>query len=176
MNSTIFSPSMKVALFVDVQNLYYGSKQQYNSRVDYAALLEWVMRGRSLIRAIAYIVESEDNDQTGFKNSLRAAGFEVMSKQLIRRQDGSSKGNWDIAIAVDAMTIAPKVDAVVIASGDGDFMYLAEYLRNNGCRVEAVGFESSTSRLLSEAVHEFRNITPDICTYDTKPSRRQPTR
>lgn len=164
-----FSPSMKVAVLVDVQNLYYGALTEYDSRVNYGKFIDWLVRDRTLTRAIAYIVEAEDSNQAAFKNVLRDLGFEIMSKPLIRRVDGSSKGNWDLAIAMDAVSIAPKVDAVVLATGDGDFMYVAEYLRNHGCRVEAAGFESSTSQNLINSVNEFRYISSDVC---EKPKQR----
>jgi uncharacterized LabA/DUF88 family protein len=161
-----FSPNMRVAVFVDVQNLFYGSQQEYDKRLDYINFLEWCVKKRSLIRAIAYIVEDADKDQSRFKTMLKSIGFEIMSKPLIRRTDGSSKGNWDIAIAVDAVAVAPKVDAIVLATGDGDFMYLAEYLRNQGCRVEACGFTKSTSRNLIDSVDHFESIPQELCTYN----------
>lgn len=169
-----FSPSMKVAVLVDVQNLYYGAISEYEGRLNYGKFLEWMVRGRTLTRAIAYIVEAEDSNQAAFKHILKDLGFEIMSKPLIRRVDGSSKGNWDLAIAMDAVSIAPKVDAVVLATGDGDFMYVAEYLRNHGCRVEATGFASSTSTHLIDSVNEFRYVTPELCDKsEPKPKRRR---
>ena len=158
-----FSPNMKVAVFVDAQNLYYGAISQYSGRVNYSRFLDWLVRDRMLTRAIIYTVEADDSNQEAFKFVLRDLGFEVMSKPLIRRADGSSKGNWDLAIAMDAVSIAPKVDTVILATGDGDFMYVAEYLRNHGCRVEAAGFETSTSKLLVNSVNEFRYIPEDVC-------------
>lgn len=171
MSRQSFSPSMKVAVFVDVQNLYYGALSEYDARLNYGKFIDWVVRDRTLTRAIAYIVEAEDSNQNAFKNVLRTHGFEIMSKPLIRRADGSSKGNWDLAIAMDAVSIAPKVDAVVLATGDGDFMYVAEYLRNHGCRVEAAGFESSTSENLVNSVNEFRYISDEVCEKPKRSSR-----
>ncbi len=165
-----FSPSMKIAIFLDVQNLYYGALNEYKARLNYNKFIEWITRGRIITRVIAYVVEAEDSNQEGFKNALKDLGVEVMSKPLIRRSDGSSKGNWDLAIAMDAVSIAPKVDTIVLATGDGDFMYVADYLRNHGCRVEAAGFERSTSTNLVDAVNEYRYIPAELC--DTKRDKR----
>lgn len=152
----------RVAVFIDVQNYYYGSKDEFKAKVDYHALMNYILDGRDMIRGIAYIVETKTNNQHQFKEVLKELGLEVRTKQLIERSDGSTKGNWDIAITVDAMLIAPRVDTVVIASGDGDFMYLAEALKNMGCKVEAYGFRSSTSDFLRKSVTEYHDLPKSI--------------
>ena len=162
------SKSERVAIFADVQNLYYGSQQEYNSRLDFRKFLDWAVAERSMIRAVAYIVEDGEHDQEAFKAMLWDAGFEIRSKPLIKRRDGSKKGNWDIAIAVDAMAIGPRVDTVIIASGDGDFSDLADHLINTGVRVEASGFKSSTGHQIIDASTEYRAIPEDLCPIPVK--------
>ena len=137
--------SQRVAVFIDVQNYYYGAKDEYKgAKVDYRRLMDFTLDGRELIRGIAYIVETKNNNQHQFKEVLKEVDLEIRSKQLIERQDGSTKGNWDIAIAV------------------GDFMYLAEALRNMGCKVEAYGFRTSTSDFLRKAVTEYHDLPKSV--------------
>lgn len=155
--------SQRTAVFADVQNMFYSAKNIHSdSRVDYEKLLVTVLKSRPLVRAIAYLVETEDVDQSGFKYQLRNFGWEVRSKQLKIRPDGSTKGDWDMGIAIDAIAISEKVDTVVLISGDGDFTALVEHLKACGVRVEVHSFERNTAAELIASATEYYPIDESI--------------
>lgn len=145
----------RVAVFVDVQNMYYSAKYQYNGKVNFDKLLDETVRGRRLIRAIAYLVQTEDIDQSKFEDFLYSLGYEVKNKQLRTRPDGSAKGDWDMGIAIDAIAVGERVDTVCLVSGDGDFVDLVEMLKGNGVRVEVYSFPTSTADELKESATEY---------------------
>jgi len=151
----MITQNQRVGVFVDVQNLYYSAKYQYNGKVNFEKLLQETNRGRELIRAIAYLVETDEIDQTRFQESLLSMGYEVQTKQLRTRPDGSAKGDWDMGIAIDAIAIGSKVDVVCLISGDGDFVDLVDMLKGDGLRVEVFSFPSSTAQELIDAATEY---------------------
>ena len=140
----------RVGLFVDVQNMYYAARQ-IGARLDFGALREEVSRDRRLVSAIAYVVEKPDVDQGGFLAMLAQRDFEVRRKPLKTRADGSSKGDWDLGMALEIMRLAEALDVVVLASGDGDFVPLLGQIRSQGLRVEVYSFAGSTANELVEA-------------------------
>lgn len=140
----------RVGLFVDVQNMYYAARQ-LNARLDFGALIETVSRERRLIRATAYVVQNRDIDQTGFLAMLQQRNYEVRRKDLRVRADGSSKGDWDMEIALEMLDLADALDVVVLASGDGDFVPLVNRIKAKGPRVEVYSFQGSTAKELMEA-------------------------
>lgn len=155
--------SQRIAVFADVQNMFYSAKNVHSdSRVDYEKLLATVLKDRQLVRAIVYLVETEEVDQSGFKYNLRNFGWEVRSKQLKVRPDGSTKGDWDMGIAIDAIAISEKVDTVVLVSGDGDFTALVNHLKACGVRVEVHSFEWNTAAELIGAATEYYPIDEKI--------------
>ena len=152
----------RVAIFVDVQNMFYSAKTLHQSKIDYRKLMDGILRGRKLVRAIAYVVQKADVDQSGFLEALRRSGYEVKEKELMIRDDGSSKGDWKMEIALDAVALEPKVDCVVLVTGDGDFVPLVHMLDVRGCRTEVVSFEPSTSNELMRACHQFIPIEQEV--------------
>ena len=114
------------------------------------------------MRAIAYVVQKADVDQAGFLEALRRSGYEVKEKDLTVREDGSAKGDWKVQIALDAVTLEPKIDCVVLVSGDGDFVPLVELLGARGCRTEVVSFEQSTSSDLQRVCDQFIGIEQNV--------------
>ncbi|MEX1051791.1 MAG: NYN domain-containing protein [Patescibacteria group bacterium] len=151
--------AQRVGVFVDVQNLYYSARAMYEMNVNFGRLLQEASNGRQLIRAIAYVIKSEAPKEQGFFDALSKAGYEVKSKDIQIFADGQKKGDWDIGIAVDAIKIADRLDVVVLATGDGDFIPLVTYLRENrGCLVEGVSFERSTSAKLLETLDKFTDL------------------
>lgn len=154
--------NQRVGIFVDVQNMFYSARKQFHSKLNYARLLEEALRGRKLIRAFAYVVQTPEIDQKNFIEMLEYNGFEVKSKELKIRPDGSTKGDWDMGIAIDAIALADKVDVIILVSGDGDFSSLAVMLRGRGVRVEVISFPASTAEELVEAVDAFYPITPKM--------------
>jgi len=121
---------------------------------------------RKLIRAIAYVITSESGEEQGFFEALTNLGIETKTKDLQVFSGGAKKGDWDIGLAVDAMKVAQKVDVVIIASGDGDFIPLVEYLKTGGgCQVELISFGKSCSGKLLEVVDDFIDMDLDENTF-----------
>lgn len=157
--SVIKHKEQRVGVFIDAQNLYHTAKHLYHSRVNFGAVVKDAVAGRSLIRAIAYVITTESGDERAFFDALLKVGIEAKTKDLQIFAGGSKKADWDVGLAVDAIKIAPKLDAIVIVSGDGDFVPLVEYLRTNmGCQVEVAAFGKSTSMKLKESVDEFLDL------------------
>ncbi len=149
----------RVGVFVDVQNMYYSAKNLYKAKVNFKAVLNEAGRGRNLIRAIAYVVEAQELKEKSFFEALLNIGFEVKAKELQVFYGGMKKGDWDIGIAMDCIELAPKLDTVVLISGDGDFKELIEHLqRALGCRVEVMAFGRSASSKLKETADEFIDL------------------
>ncbi len=146
----------RVGVFIDTQNLYHSAKNLYRARVNFGAIMREAVAGRSLIRAIAYVITTEAGDETSFFEALSKMGIETNTKNLQVFTDGAKKADWDVGLAVDAIKLAPKLDTVIIASGDGDFVPLVEYLQTNqGCQVEVIAFGRSSSSKLREQADDF---------------------
>lgn len=149
----------RVGVFVDVQNMYYSARALYNARVNFKEILKEAVQGRKLVRPIAYAVRAGEKDEEYFHKALVEIGFEVKLKDLLVYYGGNKKADWDIGIAMDCIELAPKLDTIVIVSGDGDFVPLVEHLkRAMGCRVEVMAFGRSASTKLKEAADEFTDL------------------
>ncbi len=146
----------KIALFVDVQNLYYTVRQAHGCHVHYAELWRQVSALGEIVEARAYAIDRGDAKQRQFQQILRNLGFEVMLKPYIQRSDGSAKGDWDVGITLDVMEAAERVDEVVLASGDGDFDLLLERIRaRHGVRSTVYGVAGLTANSLIRAADRF---------------------
>ena len=153
----------KVSIFIDVQNIYYTTKQQFNSNFDYNKFWKLVTFQRQVIGAFAYTTDRGDKKQTQFQNILRAIGFVVKLKPFISRSDGSTKGDWDVGITVDIMEYAGKSDIIVLASGDGDFDVLIKRIRtlhNNS--TEIYGVSNLTAKSLKNETSHFFPIENEL--------------
>ena len=149
----------RVGVFVDVQNLYYSARSLYNTKVNFNAVLKTAVGGRELIRAIAYVIKAEAMKEQTFFDALKMIGFEVKSKDLQIFYGGNKKGDWDIGIAMDTIELAPKLDTVILVSGDGDYVPLVQHLRRAfGCRVEVVAFGRSSALKLKEEADSFLDL------------------
>jgi len=156
----------RVAVFVDVQNMNHSAKNLYNSFVNFDAILEAAVSGRKLIRAFAYGIISPAADEAKFLEALKKQGFEVKVKDLQIFAGGAKKGDWDVGLAVDAIRMADKVDAIILVTGDGDFVPLVQYLQENkGCLVEVISFAKSTSSKLIEAADDYLDLGEDVGRY-----------
>lgn len=154
--SVIKHKEQRVGVFIDTQNLYHSAKNLYNAKVNFGQVVKEALAGRNLIRAIAYVVSTESGEEKGFFDALGKVGIEAKTKDLQVFAGGAKKGDWDVGIAVDAIKMAPKLDTVILASGDGDFVPLVEYLKTNeGCQVEVISFGRSSSAKLKEAADDF---------------------
>lgn len=150
----------RIAILVDVQNLYYSAKNLYDSRINFKNLLKIAQQGRILIRAITYVIRSDISDkEEDFFSAINEAGFEVKEKDLQIFPGGNKKGDWDVGIAMDAIRLGQKVDSVVIVSGDGDYIPVVNYLQQSlGCLVEVVAFQKTCSSKLMELADGFTDI------------------
>jgi len=151
----------RIGVFIDVQNMYYSAKQLYKAKVNFNVVLKEAIAGRKLIRAIAYVIKADVKDEETFYDALTEMGFEVRSKDLQVFYGGAKKGDWDIGIAMDVMRLAPKLDTIVLVSGDGDFSDLLEHSKSLGCRVEVVAFGKTTSHKLKEVADLFTDLDKD---------------
>lgn len=153
----------KVSIFVDVQNVYYTVKQQYNCHFDYNVFWSEATSGRELKKAIAYATYKGDAKQTNFQNILRGIGFDVKLKPFIQRSDGSAKGDWDVGIALDISEEAKNVDIIVLASGDGDYAPLFEKIVEKfNVTVEIYGVPDLTATSLIKSASRFIPIEGNL--------------
>ncbi len=159
--AVIKHPAQRVGVFIDTQNLYHSAKHLYKARVNFANILEEAVGGRLLVRAIAYVIKTESNDEKNFFEALTKMGIETKVKDLQIFADGAKKADWDVGIAIDAVKLAPRLDTVVLVTGDGDFVPLIQYLEQNGIQVEVISFGKSSSGKLKEATHAFTDMGDD---------------
>lgn len=156
----------RVGVFVDGSNMYHSSKALYQTNVNFGKILEQAVAGRKLVRAISYVIRSSGQEEQAFFDALEKQGLEVKSKDLQVFSSGAKKGDWDVGIAIDTIKMAPRLDTVVLVSGDGDFATLVEYLKStHGCRVEVMAFGESAALKLKEAADEFVDLSEDRKTF-----------
>ena len=157
--SVIKHKAQRVGIFIDTQNIYHSAKNLHHARANFGAIVKDALDGRTLVRALAYVVTTESGEENAFFGALEKAGIEIRSKPLQIFLGGAKKADWDVGLAVDAISMAPKIDSVIILSGDGDYVPLVEYLQNtNGCQVEVVSFGKSSSARLIETADDFLNL------------------
>jgi uncharacterized LabA/DUF88 family protein len=154
----------KVGVFVDVQNIYYTCRQVYRCSFDYNQFWAEIGRNREMVTAIAYATDRGDAKQMQFQNILRAIGFTVKLKPVLKRLDGTSKADWDVGIALDIYEeAAANCDTVILASGDGDFGVLLQRIRERfQTRSEVYGVRQLTSNLLIDAADKFTGISAPL--------------
>lgn len=162
--SIIKHPEQRVAVLIDAQNLYHSAKNLYGKKVNFKNILADAVAGRKLIRAVAYVISSEAGDEKEFFDALVKLGIETKAKDLQVFAGGAKKADWDVGIAVDAMKMANRMDAIVIVSGDGDFVPLVEYLQMF-TQVEVMAFGQSSSKNLREAVDDFIDLSENTSRY-----------
>ena len=152
----------RVGVFIVTQNLYHSAKNIYHARVNFGNVLKDAVAGRRLIRSRAYAVTTESGEEKGFFDALEKIGVEMRTKDLQIFSGGAKKADWDVGLAVDAITASPKLDTVILLTGDGDFVPLVRYLQNHGgCQVEVVSFGRSSSLKLKEAADDFLDLDQD---------------
>jgi len=150
----------RVGVLVDIQNLYYSGKVLYSKKVNFKNVLAEAVSGRKPIRAIAYGIRTVEGAEEKFFEALEKQGFEVKTKDLQLFPGGAKKGDWDVGIAVDAIKMSKNLDAIILASGDGDYIPMVEYIQSTtGCRVEVIAFQESSSSKLIEQADDFINLS-----------------
>ena len=151
-------PEQRVAMFIDTQNLYHSAKNLYKAKVSFGDVVNTALGDRKLIRALSYVVNTESGEESAFFEALEKVGIEIKTKDLQIFYGGAKKAEWDVGLAVDAIKMAPKVDAIILATGDGDFVPLVEHLKSLGCQVEAITFGRSASSMLKAVVDDFIDL------------------
>ncbi len=151
--------NQRVAVLIDVQNMYHSAKALYKKRVNFKEVLKSAVAGRPLIRAIGYVIKTETGEERPFFEALSNIGIELKIKDLQIFPGGTKKADWDVGMTLDAVRLADSaIDAIVLVTGDGDFVHLVEYLKGRGKQVEVMAFGKSTSSRLREAVDDFTDL------------------
>jgi len=174
--AVIKQKSQRVGVFIDVQNMYYSAKNLYNCRVHFGNIVETAVADRQLVRAIAYVVRAGVPEEQTFFDALTKLGIETKEREVQVFLGGAKKADWDVGMVVDAIRLSPKLDVVVLVSGDGDFIPLVEYLQNMGVQTEVMAFRETSSSKLVEEVDDFTDLSKDQKRYliPTRFSGRQP--
>lgn len=150
----------RVGIFIDTQNLYHAAKNIYRAKVNFQNIITDVLAERDLIRAVAYVINTDSAEEQHFFDALGKIGIEAKIKDIQIFSGGTKKADWDVGLAIDTIRLAPKLDVVIIASGDGDFVHLIQYLQGTfGCRVEVVAFGQSSSSMVREFSDEFIDLS-----------------
>ena len=160
-NHPLKHPEQRVGVFIDVQNMYYSAKNLFGQKVNFGNIVHEATAGRKLIRAIAYVISTEGKEEQPFFDALYNLGIETKEKQLQIFYGGEKKGDWDVGITVDAIRLSPSLDAIIIVSGDGDYVPLVEYLQNQGKQVEVAAFGNTASSKLIEAADDFMDLSAE---------------
>src|SRR6185503_5325749 len=158
--------SQRVGIFIDTQNLYHSAKNLYKSKVNFGQVVKEAVAGRQLIRAIAYVIRTESEEEKGFFEALNKLGIETKVKDIRIFAGGAKKADWDIGMAIDAVAMGQKLDTIILATGDGDFVPLVEYLKYTyGVQVEVIAFGKSSSGQLREAADDFIDMCENPSAY-----------
>jgi len=166
-------PDQRVGVFIDVQNMYYSAKHLFGKKVDFGNIVENAVAGRKLIRAIGYVVRTESQDEIPFFDALYNLGIETREKDLMIYEGGNRKADWDVGLAVDAIRMANSLDAIVIVSGDGDYLPLVEYVQHGlGKQVEVAAFGETTSARLIDIADDFIDLSMDQNKYLIQDKKR----
>ncbi|MBD3311047.1 MAG: NYN domain-containing protein [Candidatus Magasanikbacteria bacterium] len=159
-------PDQRVGVFIDVQNLYYSAKNLYGKKVNFGNIVKAAVEGRKLIRSIAYVVRTESQDEQPFFEALYNLGIETREKDLQIFNSGTKKADWDVGLAVDAIRLSHSLDAIVLVSGDGDYLPLLDYLqKSTGKQVEVVAFGKTSSNRLVESADDFLDLDEDLANF-----------
>ncbi|PIV51954.1 hypothetical protein COS18_01355 [Candidatus Falkowbacteria bacterium CG02_land_8_20_14_3_00_36_14] len=150
----------RVGVLVDVSNMYHSAKNLYKRKVNFREILKDAVADRKLIRATAYVVKTETEEETTFFEAISQQGFEVKMKDLQIFAGGAKKADWDVGISVDAIKLAEKLDVLVLVTGDGDYVPLVNYLQNTkGCLIEVMAFHQTASSKLIEEADDFTDLS-----------------
>jgi len=171
--SVIKHKEQRVGIYIDAQNLYHSGKNLYHSKVNFGIIVKDALEGRKLVRAVAYVIATESGEESGFFDALTKMGIETKVKDLQIFSSGAKKADWDVGLAIDAVKLSPKLDTIILITGDGDFVPLVEYLQmNQGCQVEVVSFGKSTSAKLIEAADHFTDLDQNSSKYILRSGRK----
>jgi uncharacterized LabA/DUF88 family protein len=170
--AVIKQKNQRVGVFIDVQNMYYSARHLYDARVNFGNIVKKTVADRQLVRSIAYVVRAGAPDEQSFFDALIKLGIETKERELQTFLGGAKKADWDVGMVVDMIRLSPKLDVVILASGDGDFIPVVEYLQNAGVQAEVAAFRESSSSKLIEAADDFTDLSQDQAAYLIKPRGR----
>jgi len=173
--SIIKHKEQRVAVLIDAQNMYHSAKNLYSARVNFKEVLKAAVAGRKLVRAVAYVIKTESGEESPFFEALIKTGIETKVKDLQIFYGGMKKADWDVGITVDAMRLGPQVDALILVTGDGDFIPLVEYLKSQGKQIEVIAFSKSASSKLIEEADDFIDLSQEENKYLIKSRGRKPS-
>ena len=160
--SIIKHKAQRVAVLIDVQNMYHSAKNLHRARANFKGILEAAVAGRELVRAAGYVIRTESGEEKTFLDALVKIGIETKEKDLQVFAGGAKKADWDVGLTIDAVRLANTgIDAIVLVTGDGDFVPLVEYLKAQGIQVEVIAFGRSASQKLKESVDDFTDLESD---------------
>ena len=159
--AVIKQKNQRVGVFIDVQNMYYSAKNLFNCRVNFGNIVETAVSDRQLVRAIAYVVRAGVPEEQSFFDALIKLGIETKERELQTFFGGAKKADWDVGMVVDAIRLSPKLDVIVLVSGDGDFIPLLDYVKNMGVQAEVMAFRETASTKLIEASDDFIDLSQD---------------
>ena len=148
----------RVEVLIDVQYLYHSANNLYRAKVNFQEVLKQAVAGRKFIRAFGYVVKTKTGEERPFFEALTKLGIETRVRDLQEFYGGAKKADWDVGIVIDAIRTSPGLDVIILVSGDGDFISLVEYLKNQGKRVEVMAFGRTTSLKLKEVADEFIDL------------------
>ncbi len=174
--NTLKHPDQRVGVFIDVQNMYYSAKNLFGAKVNFGNIVKEATAGRKLIRAIAYVVSTESKEEQPFFDALYNLGIETKDKPLQIFLGGEKKADWDVGLAVDAIRFSSALDAIVLVSGDGDYVPLVDYLRGQGKQVEVMSFGGTASGKLIEEADDFIDLSQDKAKFLIADKRYQPVK
>lgn len=152
----------RVGVFVDAQNMYHSARNLHRAKLNFKEVLKAAVHGRILVKATAYVVKSDVSEEKAFFEALERDGFYLRVKELQIFPGGMKKGDWDVGMAIDAISMAEKLDVIILVTGDGDFIPLVQYLKNKGVTVEVVAFGKSASSKLVAVVDDFFNLEDSV--------------
>ena len=153
----------KIAIFVDVQNIYYTTRDTYGRQFNYRKLWQQISTQGEIVTATAYATQRNDDKHIKFHDALKHIGFTVKLKPYIQRSDGSAKGDWDVGITIDVLETAKDVDTLILLSGDGDFdLLLKKVIIKYGVGAEVYGVPALTARSLMDAASIYHSIDESL--------------
>lgn len=169
--SSLKHKEQRVGVFVDVQNMYYSAKNLYSAKVDFSKVLYEAVAARKLVRAFAYVIRADVGSEREFFEALCKIGFEVREKELQVFYGGEKKGDWDVGLCMDAVRLIPKIDVLVLVSGDGDYTDLLGYARSQGVKTEVIAFGQTASSKLTEEADEMIDMSKFASKYLIRDSK-----
>lgn len=168
----MISFDQRVAVLIDTQNMYHSAKHIHGARLAFEKAVDAIVGGRQVVRVFAYVARSKTGEEQAFFDALQSAGIELRVKDVQEFSSGEKKADWDVGMAVDAVRMADKVDAVVLMTGDGDFVPLVQYLQGRGVKVEVAAFAESTNAQLKSVADVFFDLSSEGREFLINPKRR----